>query len=359
MNINYWLIIVTLAVALPLSLELKAGAQMGGHGAGDSTPMSGMEGQHPMSPGPAEEMPHGGAIPAEGVPLATQDVGGQPLTPRVEKGVKVFELTARPVRWPILKDVVVTAWTYNGTVPGPLLQITEGDRVRVILKNELPEETSIHWHGIPVPNAMDGVPPFTQKAIQPGETFTYEFLVPPAGTFMYHSHVNTDKQIMIGLYAPIIVDPKGQAPQRPVVDQVWMLSEWRVGADGQTYPAMPMAGAEPNYFTINGKAFPETPVIEVKKGQRVRIRLVGIGQFTHPMHLHGMNFQVVAYDGVPVPKAARFVRNTIPVNPGEVIDIEFIANNPGTWVFHCHVLHHVTNNNVEPGGLIGLVRVKD
>lgn len=319
-------------------------------------PTPGMEGQHMM--GAMSDMAHNAPISSKGVPAATEKQGGQPLAPRVENGVKVFTLTAKPVRWNILNNVTVTAWTYNGAVPGPMLRVTEGDRVRVIIKNELPEATAIHWHGIPVPNAMDGVPPFTQKAIEPGETFTYEFVAPPAGTFMYHSHVETDKQIMVGLYAPLVVEPK-DGRKLADVDAVWMLSEWRVGEDGETYPAMPMAGGEPNYFTINGKSFPESPVIEVKKGQKVRIRFAGIGQFTHPMHLHGMNFKIVAYDGVSVPEAAQVTRNTLPLNPGEIVDIEFVAENPGTWVFHCHVLHHVTNNNVEPGGLIGVIKVNE
>ena len=97
----------------------------------------------------------------------------------------------------------------------------------------------------------------------------------------------------------------------------------------------------------------------MKKGQKVRIRLAGIGQFTHPMHLHGMNFKIVAYDGVPVPEAAQVTRNILPLNSGEVVDIEFVAENPGTWVFHCHVLHHVTNNGVEPGGLIGVIQISE
>jgi manganese oxidase len=312
-----------------------------------------------MGHGDADD--HMAAIPSADVPTAIESAGGQPLAYREEDGVKVFELTAMPVRWTILdsdeETVVVTAWTYNGSVPGPLIRVTEGDRIRVHLTNELDVPTSIHWHGIPVPNAMDGVPPFTQAAIQPGETFTYEFDAPPAGSFMYHSHVDTDVQIMVGLYAPLIVDPLEPSVDQPDVDVMWMLSEWRVGADGETYAAMPMAGAEPNYFTINGKAFPSTEPLVVKRGERVRIRLAGIGQFVHPMHLHGMNFKVVAYDGVSLPPEQQIVRNTIPINPGELVDIEFVADNVGTWIFHCHVYHHVTNNNVEPGGLIGVIQV--
>lgn len=299
-----------------------------------------------------------GPISSDGVPLATETVGGQPLNYTLDGGVKVFELTARPVRWPILKDVYVTAWTYNGTVPGPMIRATEGDRVRVTLKNELPDATSIHWHGVIVPNNMDGVPPFTQNAIQPGESFTYEFTAEVPGTYMYHSHVDTDTQIPIGLYAPLVVEPKELPASPPAVDEMLMLGEWTIGLDGKTYPAMPMAGAEPNYFTINGKSFPETQSLTVRVGQKVRLRLANIGQFTHPMHLHGASFKIVATDGNAVPDAAQWTKDTVAVSPGERYDIEFTFDQPGTWVMHCHVLHHVTNNNVEPGGLIYVINVE-
>jgi manganese oxidase len=292
----------------------------------------------------------------EGVSPATQDKGGQPLPFRLENGVKVFEITTKPVLWKILDDVTVTAWTYNGTVPGPLIRVTEGDRVRVVVKNELPDPTTIHWHGIEVPNAMDGVPGVTQKPIQPGETFTYEFIAKPAGTFMYHSHFEGDVQVGAGLYAPFIIEPKQETATRPDVDVTLMLAEWRV-ANGQTFAAMPMAGMEPNYFTINGKAFPATETITVKQGQRVRLRFIGIGQFVHPMHLHGFPFKIVATDGHPVPAAAQLTKDTIAVAPGERYDVEFIAAEPGQWMVHCHILHHTTNDNIEPGGLMFMVNV--
>lgn len=341
------------AVPTPTMDPNMPGMDMSGSMSATTTPAE----VTPTTPGMGD-MKMEGPVSSEGVPLATETLGGQPLTYTQDGEVKVFELTARPVRWPILKDVYVTAWTYNGTVPGPMIRVTEGDKVRITIKNELPDATSIHWHGIPVPNEMDGVPPFTQKAIEPGEIFTYEFTATPAGTFMYHSHVDTDKQIMLGLYAPFIIDPKTPEKVKPAVDEVLMLSEWTIGPDGETYPTMPMAGAEPNYFTINGKSFPETQSVTVKVGDIVRLRLAAIGQFTHPMHLHGASFKVVAVDGYPVPEAAQLTRDTIAVNPGERYDIEFKATNPGTWVFHCHVLHHVTNNNVEPGGLIYVINVE-
>lgn len=312
-------------------------------------PMSGMDmgGGHSMEP-----------ISSVGVAPATETVGGQPLEYRVEDGVKVFDLTAQPVLWNILDDVTVTAWTYNGTVPGPMIRVTEGDRVRINFTNNLPEATTIHWHGITVPNAMDGVPGVTQEAIQAGETFAYEFEARPAGTFMYHSHFDSDVQVGIGLYAPFIIDPAQSAEPAPDVDMILMLSEWRV-IDGQTFPAMPMSGAEPNYFTINGHAFPSTETITVQQGQRVRLRLIGIGQFIHPMHLHGMPFDVVAIDGYPVPEGSRQTRDTLSVAPGERYDIEFVATESGTWAFHCHILHHVTNDGAEPGGLTLVINVTE
>lgn len=294
-------------------------------------------------------------IGASNVQPATETKGGQPLAFREENGVKVFELTTKAVQWPILDGVNVTAYTYNGTVPGPMIRVTEGDAVRIVVKNELDDPTTIHWHGVEVPNAMDGVPDVTQAPIQPGESFTYEFIAKPAGTFMYHSHFEGDVQVSAGLYAPFIIEPK-EPITKPDVDVTLMISEWLV-RNGQTYAAMPMSGMEPNFFTINGKAFPATETINVKKGERVRIRLIGIGQFIHPIHLHGLPFKIVATDGHPVPEAAQLTKDTVTVAPGERYDIEFVANEPGQWMLHCHILHHTTNDNVEPGGLMLVINV--
>jgi len=296
-------------------------------------------------------------IGGKNVQPATETKGGQLLAYREENGVKVFELTTKAVQWPILDGVSVTAWTYNGTVPGPMIRVTEGDRVRVIVKNELDQPTTIHWHGVEVPNSMDGVPGVTQAPIQPGETFTYEFTAKPAGTFMYHSHYEGDLQVSAGLYAPFIIDPKEPSGQ-PDVDVTLMISEWLV-RNGQNFAAMPMGGMEPNYFTINGKSFPSTETINVKKGQLVRLRLIAIGQFIHPMHLHGMPFKIVATDGHPVPVAAQLTKDTVSVAPGERYDVEFVATEPGQWMLHCHILHHTTNDNVEPGGLMLVVNVTE
>ena len=295
-------------------------------------------------------------ITAPNVQPAIQTEGGQPLEFREENGVKVFELTTKAVQWPILDDVSVTAFTYNGTVPGPMIRVTEGDQVRIVVKNELPDPTTIHWHGVEVPNAMDGVPGVTQDPIEPGESFTYEFTAKPAGTFMYHSHFEGDVQVSAGLYAPFVIDPKEPETNPPAVDKVLMISE-SLMRGGQTFAPMPMSGMEPNFFTINGKAFPATETITVKKGDLVRLRLIGIGQFIHPMHLHGLPFKIVATDGHPVPEAAQLTKDTVSVAPGERYDIEFVATEPGQWMLHCHILHHTTNDNVEPGGLMLVVNV--
>jgi len=337
---------------MDMMMSMMSGMEMGDTDTDDHSGQSG-EGMD-MGAGGHDTMP----ISSEGVPAATDEMGGQPLEYTLDDGVKVFEITARPVLWNILDDVTVTAWTYNGTVPGPLLRVTEGDRVRVVFTNELPEATTVHFHGNTLTNVMDGVPNVTQNPVEPGETFVYEFTAGPSGTFWYHSHLNTDTQIGLGLYAPLIIDPVQPETTLPDVDVTLMLSEWRV-VDGQTYASMPMAGAEPNYFTINGRAFPATETINVQVGQRVRIRFINAGQFVHPMHTHGTSFQIVATDGHPVPDVAQLTKDTVAVAPGERYDIEFVATEPGMWAVHCHILHHVTNDGEEPGGLTLVVNVTE
>jgi FtsP/CotA-like multicopper oxidase with cupredoxin domain len=334
------LILAACAPALPATKEFQGPTPTPG-----SMTANNPEASHMMEP-----------ITAPNVEPATESEGGQPLTFREEDGFKVFELTTKAVQWPILDGTTITAFTYNGTVPGPMIRVTEGDQVRVVVKNELPEATTVHWHGVEVPNAMDGVPGVTQDPIEPGETFIYEFTAKPAGTFMYHSHFEGDVQVSAGLYAPFIIDPREPETYPPDVDKTLMISESLL-RDGQTFAPMPMTGMEPNFFTINGKAFPDTEEITVKKGERVRLRLIGIGQFIHPMHLHGLPFKIISTDGHPVPEAVQLTKDTVSVAPGERYDIEFVATEPGQWMLHCHILHHTTNDNVEPGGLMLMINV--
>jgi FtsP/CotA-like multicopper oxidase with cupredoxin domain len=297
------------------------------------------------------------AISEKGVAKSKVQTGLQELPYKLIEGTKVFNLTTKPIRWNILKDVVVTAWTYNGMVPGPLIRVTDGDKVRILVKNNLSEPTTIHWHGVQVPNNMDGIPDETQKPIQPDETFTYEFVAKPAGTYWYHSHFDSDKQISVGLSGAFIIEPIGGLVSKPDIDKILMLNEWRV-IDGQTFAAMPATGMDGNYFTINGKAYPETETIEAKVGQKIRLRFIGSGQMIHPMHLHGFPFKIVATDGNDVPESAQWTKDVVSVAPGERYDIEFTPDRPGKWMLHCHIPHHTTNDHHEPGGLMMMIDVK-
>ncbi len=367
---NFWLAAAALlvaAVTLPLAIVALArsgdtnpmdtnGSTMGGRSGmsdHDGSGSTGSMGASGMSDGEMSE--HMAAAPTKGVPDATATRGGQPLSHTVDSGVWVYRLETKPVRWQILPGVHVTAWTYNGTVPGPEIRVPYGQRIRIVVKNSLPEPTTVHWHGIAVPNAMDGVPGVTQKAIAPGKTFTYEFRAIPAGrdskggTFLYHSHFDEDRQIGLGLSAPLVIEPPRAA--RYDLERTLMLAEWNLDpSTGATRPPMDMEGVLPNYFTINGKSFPAIETVKLRRGDRVLLRLVGAGQFAHPMHLHGTDFRIVAKDGHPL--SAPMAADVVEVAPGERYDIAFTASEPGKWVFHCHIGHHLTNNGEGPGGLL-------
>lgn len=305
---------------------------------------------------------HGAPASSEDVPDASATRGGEVLEPRVEGGVWIYELEPTAVRWEILPGTRVTAYAYNGTVPGPEIRVPYGQRVRVVVTNDLPEPTTVHWHGLAVPNAMDGVPDVTQPPIEPGETFTYEFDAIPAGrdskggTFFYHSHFEEDRQVGLGLAGAFVIEAPGE--QRYDVERTIMIGEWaHDAATDETRPPMEMAGSLPNFFTLNGKSFPATETISVERGERVLLRLVGAGQFVHPMHLHGTDFRIVAKDGHPV--AQPLAADVVQVAPGERFDIAFTATEPGKWVFHCHIGHHLTNDGDDPGGLILVVDVAE
>jgi FtsP/CotA-like multicopper oxidase with cupredoxin domain len=284
--------------------------------------------------------------------------GDQPLEPRIENGVKVFALDVSVIRWSILPYKRVTAYAFNRQIPGPRIRVTEGDRIRIIVTNHLPEPTSVHWHGLIVPNAMDGPADITQPAIPSGGTYTYEFTTQQSGTFFYHSHKDPDRQQALGMYGALIIDPKETTPA-PVYDQdiVIQLQEW-LEREGYTYPAMPMEGAQPNYFTINGKAYPSTDIINMKRGSQIRIRFIGTNSaFIHPMHIHGGPFRIIATDGFDVPAAAQIEKDTVNVGPGERYDVIWTAREPGKWLLHCHINHHTKNNNVEEQGAGGLTMI--
>jgi manganese oxidase len=281
--------------------------------------------------------------------------GDQLLKPGLENGVKVYHLDASVIRWNILPDVAVTAYAINRQVPGPRLEVTEGDQVRIEFTNHLPEPATMHWHGLVVPNSMDGPGFITQVPVPPGGRYVYEYVVQQHGTYFYHSHTRPDRQQTLGLYGALIIQPKDPAAELTAdYDYVIQLQEW-LYRDGLTYPAMLMEGGLPNYFTINGKAYPATDTLRMRVGETIKFRFIGSNNnFIHPMHVHGGPFTVVARDGVPLAPAARFEADVINVGPGQRYDVIWPAREPGRWLLHCHIPHHTLNNNVEERGAGGL-----
>lgn len=287
--------------------------------------------------------------------------GDRELGPRIEGATKIFDLETTVIRWTILPGTTVDAYTFNNQLPGPRLHIRQGDDVRINVTNRLPESTSVHWHGLILPNEMDGPAEITQDPIKPGDTYRYEFTAVQSGTFFYHSHDHVDRQQALGLYGALIIDPAQPDPTLTADhDYVLLLQEWLL-REGLTYPAMPMDGGQPNYFTINGRAYPATNPIPMKVGETLKVRFIGSNNgFIHPMHIHGGPFLVVARDGITLPLTARFEADTINVGPGQRYDVIWKALKPGKWLIHCHIGHHTTNNNTETeggGGLMVIIEV--
>ena len=289
-----------------------------------------------------------------------QERGDRLLAPRVENGVKVYDLDASVIRWNILPRIQVTGYAINHQIPGPRLEFTQGDHVRINFTNHLPEPATMHWHGLIVPNRMDGPGYITQQPVLPGGRYTYEYVVQQSGTYFYHSHTRPDRQQALGLYGALIIRPKeSSAEPKADYDYVVQLQEW-LNRDGLTYPAMLMEGGLPNYFTINGKSYPATDTVRMRVGQTIKFRFIGTNNnFIHPMHMHGGPFTVVARDGVVLSPTARFEADVINVGPGQRYDVIWPAREPGKWILHCHIPHHTLNNNVEEKGGGGLTMLID
>jgi FtsP/CotA-like multicopper oxidase with cupredoxin domain len=265
--------------------------------------------------------------------------GGQLMEPTIVQGVKVFELDATLAWWEVSKGVVKRALAYNGQIPGPEIRVHPGDRVRFVLRNHTDQPTILHFHGITLPNAMDGVPYITQDPVMPGDSFTYEFTVAdPPGMYVYHSHFNSTEQVGRGLYGPLIVEPR---------DGRWQ-GVYGVEPDRE-YSIF--TGDGPLGFVLNGKSFPATTPLTASLGDQVLIHLANDGELLHPMHLHGFHFTVVGEDGYPLSPANRYLADTLVVAPGSRYDIIVAADQPGAWAFHCHILSHVEG----PEGMYGMV----
>ncbi len=266
--------------------------------------------------------------------------------------LREFTLTASEFDWALMDGVVVRAWGYNGTMPGPELRVRQGDRVRVTLNNNLPTPTTIHWHGVNVPPEMDGVAGLSQAPVEPGASFTYEFVASPTGTRWYHSHTDPAVQVPMGLYGAFIVEPT-------VVAEKWdreytlILGEWDLEltpavATGKQGPGPgdgTLRGGErgADFFLINGRMHGAISPIRITQGERILLRVIHAGAIPHPIHTHGHSFTLVATDGNVVPLVARLIKDTVLIGPAERYDLVIEGNNPGVWMVHCHIEHHMAN----------------
>lgn len=256
-------------------------------------------------------------------------------------GVKEFHIVAEPCVREFAPGMEVKCWGYNGQTPGPTIECVEGDHIRLFVTNHLPEHTTIHWHGIFLPNGMDGVGGLTQPQIGPGETYLYEFTLRQHGTFMYHPHADEMVQMAVGMMGMFIVHPK-QSRKNPIQrDFAIMLHNWAV--EPGTYRPDPSIMVEFNMWTFNSRVFPGTDPLVVRTGDRVRVRFGNLSMWNHPIHVHGHAWKIVATDGGDIPEAGQWPETTVLVPVGTTRDVEFIADAPGDWALHCHMSHHTMN----------------
>lgn len=296
-------------------------------------------GQNPIESNQKEISKKHEQKPIHYTPVITPNVGSLKWT--MDGDMKVFHLIAEPIRREFAPGFWVNCWGYNGSSPGPTIEAVEGDRVRILVTNHLNEPTTIHWHGIILPNGMDGVAGLTQKAISPGETFKYEFTLKQNGTYMYHPHADEVFQIALGMMGFFIIHPKDKEDQPVDRDFAIFLHEWQIPLGSKTPNPVEMLNF--NLFTFNSVLYPKIESLVAKKGHRVRIRLANVMMDSHPIHLHGHEFVVTRKGAKRLPTSAQYTENTINVSPGQTRDIEFVADNPGDWAFHCHKVHHTMN----------------
>ncbi|HWZ30724.1 MAG TPA: copper oxidase [Bryobacteraceae bacterium] len=283
------------------------------------------------------------------VPVVTPDIADLPFT--MDNGAKVFRLVAEPVKQTVIPGRTFDLWGFNGSAPGPTIQANEGDRVRIVFENHLPEPTGVHWHGLELPIEMDGVPGIGQKPVMPGERFAYEFPLHQNGTFFYHSHMAM--QEMVGMLGGFIIHPKTAYSPRVVRDYLIALQEYAVLPNSTIPNSMNM---EFNWLTFNGKSSPAVTPLIIRQGERVRIRIINLGMDHHPIHLHGFTFWETGREGARQPEALWARGNTVLVGVAQARDIEFVADRAGDWMLHCHLPHHMMNqmaSNVGPMTRLG------
>ncbi len=268
---------------------------------------------------------------------------GKSLPWQIKNGVKVFHLIAEEIEHEFYPGLQATCWGYNGTVNATTIEALEGERVRIYVTNRLAVPTTVHWHGLYLPNGMDGISGVTQRPIPPRQTFKYEWTLRQSGTYMYHSHHDTMTQEGMGLIGMFIIHPRRpRRADRVDRDFAIMLSEYQIIA-GTKRPNI-LASSGFNVLTMNGKAFPGTAPLVIRSGERVRIRFGNLSAMDHhPIHLHGYRFKVTATDGEKIPDSAQWPETTVLVAVGQTRDVEFVADAPGDWLMHCHMTHHVMN----------------
>jgi manganese oxidase len=286
--------------------------------------------------------------PATGHPYnPVVTLNGWTLPWRMNNGVKEFHLVAEPVVREMCEGFKAHLWGYNGQSPGPTIEVMEGDRVRIFVTNKLGEVTSVHWHGQRLPNGMDGVTGLTQPGIAPGKTFVYEFVARRPGTFMYHPHADEMAQMAMGMMGFWITHPKNKnAEKHPLIDNVdrdfvFLLNAYDIDPGAYTPKIMTMLDF--NLWSWNSRVFPGIDSLNVRLGDKVRIRIGNLTMTNHPIHLHGHEFVVTGTDGGPTPKSTRWPEVTTDIAVGQMRQFEFIADEPGDWAFHCHKSHHTMN----------------
>jgi hypothetical protein len=283
-------------------------------------------------------------IPQTGRPYnPVVTLNGWTLPWRMNQGVKEFHLVAEPVVREMAPGFKAHLWGYNGQSPGPTIEVVEGDRVRIYVTNKLPEHTSIHWHGQRLPNGMDGVTGLNQPGIKPGKTFVYEFVARRPGTFMYHPHADEMVQMAMGMMGFWITHPKTKHPNISEVDRDFCFLLNAYDIDPGAYTPKIMTMTDFNLWSWNSRIFPGIDSLNVRKNDKVRIRVGNLTMTNHPIHIHGHEFEVTGTDGGPVPKSARWPEVTTDVAVGQMRQFEFLADEEGDWAFHCHKSHHTMN----------------
>ena len=274
-------------------------------------------------------------------PGAVATPNGRSLAWKLVNGAKEFHLTASEFEHEFAPGCKAKCWGYNGTTPGPTIEAVEGDHVRILVTNNLPEPTSVHWHGILLPNGMDGVGGLNQPDIGPGETWAYEFTLRQHGTHMYHPHADEMTQMAFGMMGMFIIHPR--AGEQPTIDRDFaiMLHNWALHPG--TYRPDPSIMTEFDLWTFNSKVYPATDPLILRLGERVRIRFGNLSMWNHPIHFHGHRFWVTGSDGGRWPRSLWRPEVTEIIGVGQTRDIEFIADNPGDWALHCHMSHHTMN----------------